>query len=83
MEELGDRESEVVQVGAGGMGLLQAQNTISALGILNWQLGKERKSKVILLSYESYENQPVKVSIDLDVKTLWLANTLIKRVLVL
>lgn len=83
MEELGDRESEVVQVGAGGMGLLQAQNTISALGILNWQLGKERKSKVILLSYESYENQPVKVSIDLDVKKLWLANTLIKRVLVL
>lgn len=83
MEELGDRESEVVQVGAVGMGLPQAPNIISALGILNWQLVKERKSKVILLSYESYENQPVKVSIDLGVKKLWLANTFIKRLLVL
>lgn len=35
MEELGDRESEVVQVGAVGMGLPQAPNIISALGILN------------------------------------------------
>lgn len=35
MEELEDEEVSVVQVGASGMGLLKARNTISALDILN------------------------------------------------
>lgn len=47
MEELGDGEVKVVHTGAGGAGLLQAKNGILASGILKWQLGKERKSKVI------------------------------------
>ena len=60
----------MVQVGASGMGLLQARNIISASGILNWYPGKERKSKVTEVYYYSFEKELPKISDDLGIKKL-------------